>query len=102
MYEGTEETGGEDEESYSESVAETNKENVKGSLSKELEINQQYSLEVDKNEAVTKLYKYSSNSHSKKAVIDNFPMLWLNLTMKIKDLKWFLKWWIIWSKQKFG
>lgn len=74
----------ENEEGYSEIVAETNEESIEDLL-EDFENNKHDSLEVSKNEEITKLEINSSNSHSDTLAINNLQKLFLNATSQIAD-----------------
>ena len=76
---------GENEEGYSEIVAETNEESIEDNLLEDFENNKHDSLEVSKNEEITKLKTNSSNSHSDTLAINNLQKLFLNATSQIAD-----------------
>ena len=61
-------------------MAETNEESIEDNLLEDFENNKHDSLEVSKNEEITKLETNSSNSHSDTLAINNLQKLFLNAT----------------------
>lgn len=61
-------------------MAETNEESIEDNLLEDFENNKHDSLEVSKNEEITKLEINSSNSHSGTLAINNLQKLFLNAT----------------------
>ena len=61
-------------------MAETNEESIEDNLLEDFENNKHDSLEVSKNEEITKLEINSSNSHSDTLAINSLQKLFLNAT----------------------